>query len=169
MPDDNPYAAPTASIAPPAAVGAGTGWRWHFAWAVVFGVNLIVPLIFGSGVARGAAWLGVALAIPLMLILGHLLCARSRHLRVILVTGGVCVGLSQVMPMLQFLAGMTSFMVTIRLLGLPPDDDTRGPEILTAPGGFLMTVLTGGQLMIAALVCGKVVLTIKGAWDRRRR
>ena len=158
---ENPYAAPQSPIVFDRTGEPGAGLRWHLAWATVFGVNLIVPLWLGWDMTSGVGRVGLVLAIVLWLLLGHLLCARSRKLRFLLVAGGVCVGLSQLLPLLQIWAGMNSGMIISMASGFS--------DRATGLYGFLMTLLTGGQLILVAIVSGQVVFLMKNAWGRRRR
>jgi hypothetical protein len=83
-------------------------------------------------------------------VLGHLVVASISGWRIILVGGGFCIALSQLFPILQMFAGLLSLVVVHR--GLVTDSYS-----LTAPAAFLVTMLTGAQLLVAALGCGIVV------------
>ncbi len=158
---ENPFDAPQAPLSPGPAPERVVGLQWRIAWTVVFALNLIVPLNFALGMTHGLAWIGVAVGTALMLGLGHLAGARSRTVAFDLVAGGVCVGLSQVFPILQFIAGILSNPITSFLLGLDVSDD-KGPNFTTVHEGFLMTTLTAVFLIGAALVSGHVI-----GWLRR--
>ncbi len=160
-PDANPFAAPQSVIVSGRTRAPRTDLRWHLAWAVVFGANLIVPLMFGWPMTRGAGRVGLVLGIALMLSLGHWLCSRYARVRFPLVAGGVCVGLSQCWPMLQIWAGIFASAITRTLLQQPFGADQDSPNYSTGLEGLLMTALTGGQLMLAAVMCGYVIFLLK--------
>ena len=103
-----------------------------------------------------------------MLLLGHLGCARSRKLAFLLVAGGMCVGLSQLCPSLYIIVGAISQEITVRVLHLPVDPHGLA-HFSTLSGGFLMTLLSGGQLLAAALLCGQLIWLMKSSWRLRGR
>ena len=71
-----------------------------------------------------------------------------------LVRGGVGIGLAQLIPVLQLMAGLVAMDVG-RLLC-----QVDGNDIRSEPGGFIMTTVTGGLLMCAALVLGLIFRVI---------
>jgi hypothetical protein len=160
--DDNPYAAPEA-VSGIAATGAGMriGVRWAVVWTLVFAGNLVVPLLFGWDMTEGAGRVGMALAVPLLWLAGLLGAGRSARCRPAAIAGGICVGLSQVFPLLHFATGVVSLGVTKQLLWGPPIlGEVGGPRLASVSEGFLATLLTGGLLLVAAASCGLVAVTV---------
>ncbi len=168
--DDNPYVAPKTTVLSVAPRDRTKSSRWQIAWSVVYGINLIFPLLIGWFLANPTGRLGIVIAILLMWLIGHLAVARSVRFRFTLVAGGICVGLSQVFPLLHYFAGTVGLEITSRLLRMPSlfEDDTR-PEITTGLAGFPTTILTGGILMVAALACGQILFLITNAGKPRNR
>jgi hypothetical protein len=162
---ENPYAAPVAPLDPD---DRAVPSRWLRAWVAVFGVNLIAPLFFGSMETRGIGWLGVLAGVVFLLILSVRWLGRSERHRTPLLVGGIGVAIAQVVPVFQIIAGMLAILVReIALEGHmgPPDDG--GPLVATFPAGLMVTVLTGGMLLIMADSIGWVFLTLGTAGMKR--
>jgi hypothetical protein len=119
---------------------------WHVAWYVVFALNLPLPLFLGFALfpSDDTTRAGVAAAIPLAMALGHLAITRCRWLRGVLVCGGVGVALLQVLFVPHLVAGMLAAGLVSRFV-----DPTHRFAI-----GFWLTLLTGAQLVTAALGFG---------------
>lgn len=132
---------------------------WQAAWPIVLAANLTVPLMFGLEVTRGGGRWGMGLAIALVWLVGHLACARFKVLGPRLVIGGVFVGLSQLSPVLQIMAGSAS-LDFVSWAGMTGGEFAGMPDRLTEFGGFLATFLTGGQLLFVAILCGFAVAFI---------
>lgn len=155
-PEDNPYAAPLAAADPAPSDMQRVGLWEQIAWAVVFGVNLIVPVILALSSTHGGR-AGIILAAILLFILSLRAIIRSERIWFALMSGGICVGLSQVMPILQIVAGLISLLVAKGISGIDLDP-TNGKNVgLNEPIGFVVTLLTGGLLLLAALLCGQFI------------
>ena len=126
---------------------------WQATWPIVLAANLIVPSMFGLEVTRGGGRWGMGLAIALVWLSGHLACARFKVLGPRLVIGGVFVGLSQFYPVLQIMAGSSS-LDFVSWAGMAGGEFAGMPDRLTEFGGFLATLLTGGQLLFVATLVG---------------
>ena len=99
------------------------------AWVFVFGINLAVPLIFSSSMTDEHGKLGMFIAIVSLLACGCFACAVRRVFADALIIGGVVVGLLQIFPVLQILAGMFG-MAAGSALGLADfGDDGRPPSL----------------------------------------
>jgi hypothetical protein len=106
-----------------------------------------------------------------LLALGCYLCAAFRELAAALIAGGTLVGLAQLFPALQLIAGMIGMLVG-RILGLANDgDDQRSPQILNEYGGFVVTFVTGGILMAASASAGMLLQFVTPArwWPTSER
>ncbi len=132
---------------------------WQISWPIVLAANLIVPLILGLEVTREGGRRGMGLAITLVWLMGHLACARSKAIAPRLVIGGFFVGLSQLYPVLQVMAGMVALDIVSQtsMVGLNLIDMQYR---LTELGGFLTTFLMGGQLVFAAILSGFAVAVV---------
>jgi hypothetical protein len=119
------------------------------AWTVVLAANLIVPLPLGLEITEGGGRIGMALAILAWWTLGLIACGRHPDLARSLIVGGLVVGLSQLVPVLQVAAGFAA-------LG------TWRADVRTFGGldGFAVTALTGGELLAAAYACGRLALAV---------
>ena len=131
----------------------------RFYWFFVFAANLIVPLFFGLGMTNeGGRW-GMATALSLIWFFGHMCCSRSKEMGCILVVGGLLVAITQIFPMLHIVAGMTSLGIIAKLNLAEVENSTRYPILRTELSGFIATLLTSIQLLVAACI-GGVVLRI---------
>ena len=107
-------------------------------------------------------FIGMLFAVTLLWLLTHGIFDRHRSLRGPLLTGGVCVAISQFYPALQFVAGAVSVTVASRLIPIT-DHGGRALQKLSMPGAILATMLTGGSLLVVAVVIGMVVRRIRKA------
>jgi len=134
------------------------------AWLIVFLANLPIPLMLGWIFTEKQGRIGMALAIVLWWLMGHLVCRLSRGFDLALVTGGMLVGLTQFFPFLHLKAGAWSLFVGSKLgqvAAFPLGHDSPGDfTVLTELGGFIATTLTGGILIAVALACGAVLRAI---------
>ena len=157
MDEQNPYEPPKSLVTDPAAPDYPDlrARVWTLAsWIFVFGINLAVPLIFSSSMTDEHGKLGMFIAVTSLLFSGCLVCAVRRELAVSLLIGGALVGLMQVFPLLQFLAGVIG-MAAGSCFGLAEfGGDERSPRLTSELGGFVVTLITGGSLMTAAACLG---------------
>ncbi len=116
----------------------------QWGWAIVVLANLPVPLIFGFLLTSEGGIFGMLAGIVAVWGLGHIVVARVPRVRSVLVNGGGVFALSQVIPAVQFVAGE----LALRACGTPING------WMSETTGFCVTLLTGGQLVTAALVCG---------------
>jgi hypothetical protein len=135
------------------------------AWPVVFGLNMIVPLAFGWDLARDHGRMGVCIAALFLLVAGWILCLRQRSIARKLILGATVTALSQFFPVFQFLAGIVAFAIAVSL-GVAADGSDDGPiEITSELGGFVVTVLVGGMLLIGAAITGLLLgLVLPYSW-----
>jgi hypothetical protein len=121
--------------------------RRHLAWGIVFALNSIIPLCFGLDVTRSGGRMGMMAATVALWLLGHILCARSADAASVLVGGGSCLAMTQVVPIVHLMAGR----IALRLCGVSILGET-GPigEIRS----FIVTMVTGLQLAMVACALG---------------
>jgi hypothetical protein len=162
--DDNPYAAPLSQTGQSDALGRGAENReaLHVPWALVFLGNLIAPMMFGWGTTGSGGHVGIILAVVLLWWLGYHFVATYRMVRGPLLAGGLCVGLSQVFPLIHMMAGIVGVGLASKVFheGPPGQHPDLKLTHLTEPGAFLATLVTGAQLMVAAWVFGLLLRTI---------
>lgn len=125
---------------PVALRSSGHDWQWGWALAVV--ANLPVPLLFGFAVVAHGGLFGMLAGIVAFWLVGAAVVACVPRLRAVLVYGGAVLALTQVLPVLQIVAGV----VAVELF------DTT-PEPMSELTGFLVTLVTGGQLALVVLLC----------------
>jgi hypothetical protein len=93
---------------------------------------------------------GMSCAIAAFWALGQLACAWSERLARGLVIGAALVGSFQVIPILQIYAGATALQFWLRSgFPVPP---------LSEWDGFIVTAITGGELLTAAGICGLAIV-----------
>src|SRR3954465_10442095 len=81
---------------------------WHHAWTAVLAANLVVPMGFASSVIGKGGRAGMALAVGVLWLAGDMAGSLSRRTRSALLYGGVVVALTQLLPLLQMIAGAIS-------------------------------------------------------------
>lgn len=111
-------------------------------WSLVFAANLVVPLMAGWQITEHGGRIGMSCAIVGYWFVGVVACARGWSVGLALILGGVLVAASQLLPLLQLMAGMFSLMAWS-----PPTGGTEEWMYklrLSELGGFTVTTLTGG-------------------------
>ncbi len=160
--EQNPYEAPTdalRSVLPTGNANPRVGLGAYMAWIGVFVLNMAVPLLFGASMTQEHGRLGMSVAALLLLAVGCFICAASRKLARHLIVGGALVGLAQLYPILQIIAGMIG-MAAGQALGMAElDDDARSPGVSGELGGFVVTFVTG-TILIAAGACAGMLLRL---------
>jgi hypothetical protein len=132
-------------------------------WALAFGLNLVVPLVFGWTMTSEGGRFGMAAAVGVLWYLGHRLCEESEECSHTLPIGGFIFAATQVCPILQISSGVLSVGIAIAL-GQGSDSDWGPPGIRTESGGPIATGLTGLTLIGAAAIRGAIVVRLT---DRR--
>src|SRR5262249_14917829 len=124
---------------------SGGSWAWAAGWTPVFGLNLIVPLVLASGVLEARGQAGMYCAIAFYWVSGLMVCAARPSLGRVLVKGGIITACTQLMPVLQFAAGIAAVMIGGQA-------GVRSPDSF----GFIGVIITGGLLLIAAYLSGRL-------------
>jgi len=167
--DRNPYASPQSLTADslPTTDASDRPSRWvYLVWTIVFVLNLAVPLLIAWTLSNASGRIGMFVAVAVLYLLGSWVCtAHYRHLGVSLIAGGLCVGLTQVFPLLQIIAGSVSFAVATRLGQVDGRNADLPGNVDSAAAGFIITMTTGVLLMAAALVIG---LPLQAIASRRK-
>jgi hypothetical protein len=128
----------------------------------VYVANLPVPLLLGWDVTCNGGRVGMAAATAPVLAVSLPVVPRWRWLRVPLVIGGVALALAQAFFVVQFMVGILS-QAAVGRMGFEPGVGLGAPGHLTEPGGFVVTLLTGGPLLVVAWVCGAALWRL-GRW-----
>ena len=126
--------------------------RWG--WACL--VNAIVPFLLGMAVTDSTARVGMLLGVVAVVWFGRSFAGSFLEVVRTVVYGGWVVALTQLVPVLQIVAGMVAVGV-VEQIGLgPPRDGSRIAAVDGLVGGFLATVGTGGLLIAAAGMIGLI-------------
>src|SRR5207248_2227495 len=109
---------------------------------------------------------GMFIAALLLLVLGYWACAGARKIGLALIVGGVLVGLAQVFPMLQVVAGMVGMGIGRAAGQVEAGHEGLPGNVSSEVGGFIVTLSTGGLLMIASVILGVLLrmMTPKRWW-----
>lgn len=142
--------------------------RSYVIWAMMFGINLIVPIMFSSLVVQESGAVGMIVGIVVLLSTGWWINYRSARLGRVLTIGGFFVAVSQLVPIAHVFAGMIGLTITTELgaASQPGDDDPVG-MIDSLWGGFICTIITGTILALLALIIGWIVTAIGRAMTNR--
>lgn len=167
MEDANPYQAPSnlETDWPPASIATSGSLKllWR-GWAPVFLLNMIVPLSLGSLAADARGCIGMFVGTAVLFVMCGWLCSCQPRLARAIVRGGAPIGVAQLVPILQIIAGLAAMAIvsTLRLADEP--DPVNG-----MPGGFLVTIITGVLLIGAALFLGLLFEAILPDRSRNRQ
>jgi hypothetical protein len=128
----------------------------YFDWSAVYGLNLILPLLYGWSMTNDGGRVGMFAMIAMLYAFGIWACRSNRSLGIVLTVGGGIVALTQLFPAPQIFAGMIGTSIANRIEGVAkaPDDVTE--DINTVLGGVIATGMTGGLLILLALVLGAI-------------
>jgi hypothetical protein len=142
---------------------AWTSRSLQLAWTLIFGLNLIVPLLLGWSMCGSRGKVGLCLAVAIYWVLGLLVCSRRKRWGRVLVSGSIPVAFSQFWPFAQMWAGI----IAIRLWSIlgsksDPIQDFGGVRSLSGLGGFVVTWLTGGMLITVAVALGLILVGLFG-------
>ena len=160
MDEHNPYEAPAHTVRTLLPVGGtspSAGMGVYIAWIGIFVLNMAVPLLFGSSITQQHGKLGMSAAALLLFAAGCFICAANRKLAKTLIAGEILIGLAQLFPILQIIAGMIG-MAAGQALGLAEiGDDTRSLAVSGEFGGFVVTCVTGGILIASGASAGMLL------------
>ncbi|HEY2412789.1 MAG TPA: hypothetical protein VGI40_11130 [Pirellulaceae bacterium] len=158
MSDDiNPYESPqeVESVGPLSY--SSIDWSASLWWPVVFGANLIVPVLLGWQIAREYGRFGMCLTSFLFLAAGWALCCLRPAIARRLIAGSAVFAISQLFPLIQMVSGIVA-VGAVEWLGLGDDRGDMGiSTIPTFLGGCLATAIVGIILLSIAGVLGFIV------------
>lgn len=163
---ENPFAPSTfgTSETLPSQRVVASSWVMSLEWIAVVLFNLIAPLLIGWGMIDLAARFGLASAVVLVLGIGTLFCIQYPLLMLFTIRGAVLVGLTQVIPVLQFIVGILS-AAFLTACGVIPADQAPSRLAEGFVGGFLLTAVMGTQLLVLSLVIGVLMrLVTPDSW-----
>jgi hypothetical protein len=155
--EPNPYAPPTTTSQTGSRPRPDAGLRGpmlYLAWFAVFLLNLAIPLLLALSQTDERGRIGMLIAVTLLCATGCWVCANSPQAGTSLVVGGVIVGLTQLIPILQMFSGLTA-MTVAAALGLTKREVHA--SITTEVGGVIVTLITGAILMSIAAGVGFVI------------
>lgn len=123
----------------------------QWGWFALFVANLPLPLLLAFDVTRGGGAVGMCVALVLLWLCGHTLAPRVPKLSARIAVGGVLLAFGQFVPVGHMIAGLAALFVVEVL-------SPGGAGALSEVQGFFVTVLTAGELLLAALALGTVIL-----------
>jgi len=121
---------------------------WRAGWALVFLLNVPLPLAFGHAFTEKGGRVGMYAALAAVWWLGHRYLSRATAVRGAVLAGAVLVALTQVVTLARVQMG--AGFVALFLVGATDD------RPLSQAQGFFATVFTGAALLLASLVLGYV-------------
>ncbi len=121
-------------------------------WTIAFGVNLVVPLYIGCHVTNDGGRIGMAAGIGLLWYLGYRVCGMSDAWGRAMVFGGIVVAPTQLLPILQIIAGV----VSVNLAGALTRTSGGDMSVATPIGGLIATLSMGLIMMSGALLLGAI-------------
>jgi hypothetical protein len=127
---------------------------WAGRWSLVFALNLPVAAFYGWALTERSGRLGMMAATAALWAAGLVACSRPGRLRLALVIGALPIAATQLLPILQIVAGSFALSAWSSLIRLPETAGFDAP--LSEAGGFAVTLLTGLPLMAAALAVGSI-------------
>lgn len=159
MPEPAGFEAGRTSIADTSRKATGSGpipkliFNW---WVLVFLGNLFIPLLLGWDMTTPRGRVGMGLGILVLCLLGIVACARSVLVGRMLIVGGAVVALSQFLPIPQIIAGSIGMNtgVAVGLVRALPERQNEPEDVSNVAGGLVVTLMSGGLLMAAAIVLG---------------
>lgn len=160
---ENPYRAPESDTTAGVIRSGDLDRNAFIMWAIVFGLNMVLPLLFSVELTQHHGRFGMCAASLVLFIAGWVLCALSARTARKLILGAAIVALTQLFPILHVVAGSVSIRIaeSFQLAdggGGDPDLDEGGfPEITSELGGFMVTILVGGILLTFASIIGLVL------------
>ena len=134
--------------------GSGNVLRDLICWPILFGINMIIPLLFGWSTLRDHGKAGAAAATVLLLSISLAVLLSDRVWKRRLYLGGFLVSLAQLFPVMHLIVGMISIEIVRNLRLGVFGTETEPDHVTSEAGGFLIVLLVGGSLLLAASLCG---------------
>lgn len=153
----NPYRSPDSSQHDEAigtAESSGSVIRDLICWPMLFGINMIIPLLFGWSTLQDHGKAGAAAATLLLLSISLAVLLSDRVWKRRLYLGGFLVSLAQLFPVIHLIIGMISIEIVQSFRLGVFGTDTEPDHVTSEAGGFLIVILVGGSLLLAASLCG---------------
>lgn len=129
-------------------------YSWRRGWTTLFTLNLIIPVTFGMIATAQGGTIGMLIGAVTLWGLGLLIGSRLHLLDRPMYVGGTAVGMMQSIPIFHILAGKSALETWAHHA---PNEDFFAAYALSELGGFVVTLLTGTYLILAALTSGIVI------------
>jgi hypothetical protein len=129
---------------------------WILWWILVFAANLAVPMLFASSLIAGNGALGIVAGMLCLLGVSIVVQLQLPHMVKWARRAGIVIAVSQVLPILQILAGeigieiATSLRLSKEMNADEIDAMAYPPMFFSA--AFVATIVTGAILLIAVAV-----------------
>jgi hypothetical protein len=113
----NPYRSPAAVIEDPPAPADGSLLNPYLlvTWSLVFGLNLIVPVLLGLMATGTEGLAGMCLSVAALFLVGGWFCTVLPCMGRRLIAGSVVIGLSQLFPIAHLVVGSVALDVAREL------------------------------------------------------
>ncbi len=156
----NPYDPPETIAVQPRELQKVTHGTWllSFEWTAVYLLNLVIPSFLAWTMTTAPARIGALGAIVILLAVGYCLCQVRPLWMLVTIRGSFLVAISQIFPILQIMCGALAIRSLI-FIGWIEEANFR--EMLgTTASGFIVTMLTGGSLLLISAVLGLILMAI---------
>jgi hypothetical protein len=126
----------------------------YLGWFAVFVFNMTFPLSVAWTMTPKSGRTGIGVAAVALATAGCWICAKARTIGRYLVIGGILIGLTQVFPVLQIIAGVVGMAVGQIFQLIERGDDTDLNLGISELGGLIITLITGSLLMAMSAATG---------------
>lgn len=131
-----------------------TDWLLMTMWPLFLAFNLVVSLYLLLSFTPHHGRLGILLGLLTILASGWCLCVLNPEAAWRVLIGAIVTGISQVVPILQFLLCTAALAISMSL-GMASDSSTTGiTEVTSEVGGYVMTLISATGVMAAAAGVG---------------
>ena len=159
----NPYEAPQSSGISRIPKVASVEFRLLWAWALVFILNLPVPIFFAVPFSTRYSLFGLAGILLLFLLAGLVVCRQFARLGQCLVAGSLLTALSQFVPLLQLFSGLVAIS-SAQSLGFtidnPNSNDGAIRFLLPSITGIIWTGLVAGGIIACCAIATGLILRL---------
>ena len=151
--NDNPYQSPVAieSAKPDSELSKLIGWSGL--WLLALGINLPIPILFASMVVEGTPWIGIGIALGLMLLGGFAAAKYQPQQLQTMALGGCLTAALQFFPIMHMICGGIAIAIC-QAVGLASNPDDTAATIHGPAGGFVATILTACPILFVAYISG---------------
>ncbi len=152
----NPYQSPLAIESETTQSDLPKFLGWSGLWLVALGMNLPVPLMFARFVVEGTPWIGIGIALALMVVGGFVLAKFLPKTIQTVAIGGCLTAALQFIPIMHMICGGIAIAIC-EAMGLASNPDDTVTTIHGPSGGFVATILTAVPILFIAYGAGLAI------------